>query len=155
MAKRFEVIGILDGGGESIVIPPLPVKAGAAASIASAGIPVIVDGSNAGYAKVGADPVISTDNLLGISSGMSTDTASADGTVQIYAGSKLLIKAYAKTPASLTAAKVLTANKYQLDLTNGDWTFDESTTTNGVFKLLQILDSTTGLCLGTITCNGL
>lgn len=151
MAKVLEVINALGGTPVHTFQLSLPVKAGAAASI-KAGYLVIVDGGNAGYAKAAADGATTSDLVLGVATSDSTDTASADGVVQIQSAPVLLVRIKAKTPGSLAATLVLT-NKYQLDVTSGNYTLDQGTTTNGIFTLLSYDNTTDGNCIAAVACN--
>lgn len=151
MAKVLEVINQLSGVPVHTFQVSLPVKAGAAASI-KAGYLVIVDGSNAGYCKAAPDGTVTTDLVLGVAVADSTDTASADGVVQIQSAPVLLVRIKAKTPGSLASTLVLT-NKYQLDVTNGNYTLDQGTTTNGIFTLLSYDNTTDGNCIAAVACN--
>ena len=151
MAKVLEVINQLSGTPVHTLQMTFPVKAGAAASI-KAGYLVIVDGSNAGYAKAAPDGTVTTDLVLGVATSDSTDTASADGVVQIQSAPVLLVRIKAKTPGSLAATMVLT-NKYQLDVTTGNYTLDQGTTTNGIFTLLSYDNTTDGNCIAAVACN--
>ena len=151
MAKLITVFNPL--GGE--VVPPLPlplkVKAGAVGSIIP-GMPVIADGGNAGYVKAAPDGTINTALVVGVANSTSTDTVATDGTVTVDAAPVLLCKMFAKTPANLTAAMVLT-NKYTLSVSGGAYTMDQGTTTNGFIRLLDFDNVTNGLCTVSIQCN--
>ena len=152
MAKVLKVRGGL--AGQQIANPfpvTLPVFAGAVGSILP-GYLVIVDGSHAGYCKAAADACDTDSTILGVANSTSTDTVAADGTVTIDAAPVMMLEAYVKTAASLTTAMVLT-NKYILDVTSGSYTVDQGTTSKGLFKIVQILDSTTGLILCTLATN--
>lgn len=151
MAKLIEVVNTLDGKEVPVLQIAVPVKAGAAASI-KAGYQVIVDGSNAGYAKAAPDGTDSTSLTLGVASEDSTETASVDGTVMIYTAPVLLVRIKAKTPGSLVATMKLT-NKYALDVTTGNYTLDQGTTSNGIFTLLDYDNTTDGNCLAALACN--
>lgn len=151
MAKLIEVVNTLEGNAVPTFQVSVPVKAGAASSI-KAGYLVIVDGSNAGYAKAAADGADTTSLVLGVAAEDSTETASVDGTVMIQTAPVLLVRIKAKTPGSLTAALKLT-NKYALDVTTGDYTLDQGTTSNGIFTLLSYDNTTDGNCLAAVACN--
>lgn len=149
MANVIQVLNEL--GGQPVVnnVPlTVPVKSGTSASILP-GYLVIVDGSNAGYGKAAPDATDSTSKILGIANSTSTETASADGTVTIDAASLMVVKLKAKTPASLTAAMKFT-NRYTLDVTSGNYTLDQGTTSNGIFTLISFDNTTDGNCIATL-----
>lgn len=126
------------------------VKAGTAGSILP-GYLVIKDGSNAGYAKAAADATDNTSVILGVAISTSTETAAADGNVNVTWDQNLVVEIYAKTPGSLATSKLLSS--YILDVTSGAYKLDEATTTNGFIRLLDYDNTTSGKCIAVITCN--
>lgn len=119
------------------------VKAGAAASI-KAGEPVLQNtGGDAEYVVKAAADVTTSDTFAGIAMSDSTDTASADGYVDVaLPNANTIIRGYAKTKANLASTVLLT--KVVIDLTGGIFTIDESTTTNGLAQIVDY-DAVTGL----------
>lgn len=150
MAK---VINILNSGDGDFPVPflrTLKVKSGTAGSILP-GYLIIADGSNPGYVAAAPDDTDTDDVVVGVAASQSTETASADGTVEVETAPYLLVNIFAKTPGSLTRAMVLT-NRYTLNVSSGNYTLDQSTTTKGIFRLWDFDDTTTGLCWATIQC---
>lgn len=125
-----------------VVIQPVRVKAGAAASI-KAGEPVIQNSADANYVKSpGASVTVGAPLFAGIAVTTSDDTVAANGTVYIAMPSPTTVfRGKAKTIASLADTVRLT--KVVIDFTTPNYTIDESTTTNGLCQILNY-DSTTG-----------
>ena len=145
MAKVIEVIGSPEGSTQFAALPSaLTVKAGTTASIGR-GFLVVDDTGNAGYSAAAADGTASTADILGVANGPSNETASADGVVNIVTAPRIMARMFAKTAGSLTEA--MKNDKFILDVTSGNYTFDQATTTNGFIRLIDILDTTTGECL--------
>lgn len=117
------------------------VKSGAAASI-KAGQFVIVDGGNAGYVKLAPDASDTDDTWVGLAATDSTDTATADGTVQVYDDPDLHFEGKAKTPGNLAQAIKLTS--VTLDVDSGVQTIDENDTTKGVLVIHDYDNTTDG-----------
>ena len=151
MANVIQVINSLEG---EQAVPTftfkLPVKSGTASSILP-GYLVIKDGGNAGYVKAAPDATASTSVILGVAASTSTETAAADGTVDIITAPTLMVKLKAKTPANLTAAMPFAV--YILDVTGGAYTLDQGTTVNGIFRLVSFDNVTDGNCYATLSCN--
>jgi hypothetical protein len=146
MAKIISVINKF--GGQQVANPfpiTVPVIAGTTASIKK-GYLVITDGGNAGYWKAAPDPT-DTDTAInvGVATSDSTETASADGTVTIDTADVMVVSVKAKTPGNLTAAKKGVA--WILDVTTGDYTLDQGTSSKGIFNLLDYDDTTNGNCI--------
>lgn len=78
-------VKIVDGGGTVVPTRVFNVEAGASSSI-KAGEPVKITGTGNNYVDLlaGGDPEIGTDRMVGIAANDSDDTASADGTVEVY-----------------------------------------------------------------------
>lgn len=105
------------------------VKSGAEASI-KAGEVVIKDGSNAGYVSAAADGSSNTSVYVGIAATTSTDTATADGTVEVYDNPITVFRGKPTTAANLARAIVFT--QVTLDVGTHQ-TIDENDTSNGTF----------------------
>lgn len=110
------------------------VKAGAAASI-KAGQLVTVDGSNAGYVKLGVDGGSTALTWVGVAATDSTDTAAADGKVMVYDDPNLRFIGKPTTAGNL--AQAIKNTVVTLDVADGVQTIDENDTTNGVFRILD------------------
>ena len=121
--------------GDNVVVRML-VKAGAAASI-KAGEPVIENTSgDVEYVKAAGANITTSDTFVGIAASTSTDTASADGYVDVALPSaNTVLKGLAKTKANLASSMRLT--KVVIDYTSPNYTIDESTTTNGFCQILD------------------
>lgn len=145
MANVIKVVNQL-GGQQVVNSTPLtlPVKSGTTASI-QPGYLVIKDGSNDGYWKAAAD-ACDTDTAIkmGIARSASTETASADGTVEIDTAPFLYVKMKAKTPGSL--ASTMRGDSFILDVTSGNYTLDQGTTTKGFLALVNYDNTTDGNC---------
>lgn len=152
MSKLIQVVNQVGGQPVATFQKALEVKAGGSGGSILAGMLVIADGSNPGYVKAAPDGAASTDVVVGVANGASTETASVDGTVTVEAAPVLFVKLFAKTPASLVSTMKYT-NKYTLDVTAGDYTLDQGTTSNGIFRLIDFDNTTTGTCLASIDCN--
>lgn len=136
----FRIVGTLDGNEPTTA--SFDVKSGAAASI-EAGDLVIVDGGNAGYVKKAADGASSTAEWIGMATGASTDTASADGTVQVaFSGAGLIVRGQATTPGNF--AQAIKRTRVTLDVSGGVQKVDENDTSNGVLRIwaYSVTDST-------------
>lgn len=118
------------------------VKAGAAASI-KAGEPVVQNiGGDAEYVVIPTANVTTGDTFVGIAVSDSSDTASADGYVDVAMPTfGTVYRGNAKTKASLADSQRLT--KVVIDLTSSTFTIDESTTSNGLCQIVDF-NSTTG-----------
>lgn len=150
MAKVINVINTPDGQFPKTFPVTLKVKSGTVKSILP-GYLLIKDAGNAGYAMAAPDNTDTDDVVLGVAMSASTETASADGTVEFQTASTLLVQIFAKTPASLTEA--MKYDVYTLNVASGAYTLDQATTTKGIFRLFNFDDITNGLCLATINCN--
>ena len=145
MAKLVKVLGTFPASTNVATFPvKLPVYAGAASSI-KAGMLVITDGSHAGYWKAAPDAT-DTDTFVNaaVAAGDSTETASANGVVEVIVAPRLMVEVLAKTPANLTAAMKGVA--FILDVSGGDYTLDQATSTKGIFNILDFDNTTTGTC---------
>lgn len=121
---------------------PFLVQSGSAASI-GANIPVVVT-LGAPYVTAAADgtPVVGTDYMAGITTTVSTDTASADGLVQVLPLLPGIVYLMApKSPSTYFGASYLTApsqttyntqvgNRVVFDLTGGVYTIDSTDSAN-------------------------
>lgn len=152
MAKTIQTFQVLGGEAVPTFMLQLPVKAGGSGGSILPGYLVIADGSNAGYVKAAPDATISTDLIVGVANAQSTETASVDGFVTFEAAPVLIVKIKAKTPANLVSTMKFT-NKYQLDVTSGNYTLDQGTTTNGIFRLIDFDNTTDGNCIASVQCN--
>lgn len=107
------------------------VEAGAAASI-TPGKPVKIGGTGNNYVVLLAtgDPEVGTDRMVGIAASTSTDTATADGTVDVYLvrPGVNIMRAKAHTAANIdTDAELLAIlnDSVTFDLTSGTFTVNE------------------------------
>jgi len=133
----FKTIGTLDGGAP--VVRTFDVKSGSAASIAIGDL-VIVDGGNAGYVAKAGDGAASTSRWIGKAVTTSTDTASADGVVDVeFHPSGLVVRGLATTPGNF--AQAIKNTRVTLDVSGGVQKVDENDTVNGVLTILAY-DST-------------
>ncbi len=121
------------------------------------GEPVILDGSNAGYVTTPASgsKLDSTSILVGFATSTSTQTASADGVVEVDVpsnGVTMRIQLPALATGSL-AESILYANR-ALDCatSTGVWTFDQSTSSNGIAKAISY-DATKNIVDAIVRCN--
>lgn len=112
------------------------VASGAAATIAT-GTPakcVTADGSVAGAVvpMVDGDGIVTGERFVGLAKVTSSDTASANGTVDTYAPVPgILYRGFAKSAAAAdTQAEInaLMGKKVIFDLTSSDWTVDTAAT---------------------------
>jgi len=150
MAKLISVMEQVGGQPVATFKSAFNVKSGTAASI-KAGYLVITDTGNAGYVKAAPDDTDTDDLVVGVANSDSSETVSADGTVTVEAAPTLFVKIKAKTPGSLTSALKLT-DKYTLNVSSGDYTLDQSTTTKGIFRLISFDNTTDGNCEATVQC---
>lgn len=121
-------VRVISGGGP---VRTYRVEAGAAASI-TPGKPVKVGGTGNNYVVLLAtgDPEIGTDQMVGVAVSTSTDTASADGTVdvQMVIPNKTVLRSDVTTPANIdTDAELLAVlnDHVTYDLTSTTFTVDE------------------------------
>lgn len=150
MAKLISTIQQVGGQPVATFLNSFNVKSGTSASI-QPGYLVITDTSNPGYVKAAPDDTDTDDLVVGVANAASTETASADGVVTVESAPTLLVNIKAKTPGSLTTALKLT-DKYTLNVSSGDYTMDQSTTTKGIFRLLSFDNTTQGNCVCSIQC---
>lgn len=137
MAVSFKAVEDYYLGASGVTTKKYAVKAGSVGTIQEGDI-VIEDGSNAGYAKIAADGASSTAVYLGVATSDSTDTASADGVVEVRTAPNLVIEGKVTTPGNLARATVGTS--VTLDGTTGAQTIDENDTSSGVFIILDPLN---------------
>lgn len=151
MAKKVRVLTNLTG--KTLLqnqLFNLPVYAGGVGTIVPGDI-VIKDGSHAGYFCVAPDACADTSKVMGIAVSTSTDTAAANGTVDIQADKVMVVEIYAKTPASLTVAMV--GEAYILDNDGTNMTLDQATSTNGILRIIKYDNVTNGLCTCALNTN--
>ncbi|REK57578.1 MAG: hypothetical protein DWQ49_08915 [Bacteroidetes bacterium] len=135
----FNTVGVWGGGQTSV--RTFDVKSGAAASIAVGDL-VVVDGSNAGYVAKAANGASSSSTWVGRAVTTSTDTASADGTVEVeYAPTGLIVRGTPTTVGNL--AQAIKGTKVTLDVASGTQTVDENDTSSGILTVVGY-DDTTG-----------
>ena len=141
ISSNFRIRGTTDGS--PVQYRKFDVKAGSAGSIPLGSL-VIQDAGNAGYVKFAPDGTNSDSIWIGIASTTSTDTASADGVVEVaYSIAGLVVEGTATTPGNLAQALELT--RVTLDVTSTTQTIDENDTTKGVMQILPDLwNATTG-----------
>ena len=151
MANTISVINQIPGQPVATFMKALEVKAGGSGASILPGYLVIADGSNPGYVKAAPDATDTDSVIVGVASSTSTETASVDGTVLVEAAPVLFVSLKAKTPANLVATMRYT-NKYILDVTSGNYTLDQGTTTKGLFRLINFDNTTDGNCLASIDC---
>ena len=118
---------------------------------------IILDGSHAGYVTTIASSAQDTTSsvTVGISADASTQTASADGTINVYTpanGTTLRVTCKALTPASLTLAQETLSNTIDCS-SGGVQTYDQGTTTNGILRMETFDNTTTGTVIGNLHCN--
>lgn len=133
-------ITIVKAGGLSNV-PTYRYRVQAGATTINAGEPVKIATAGAAYVVRSADaePVTGTPTFVGIAATTSTQTASADGVVEVYRPIQgVVFRASAKVKTAIdTDVEVLTVlnNRTVFDLTGSTYTLDESaadTATNGL-----------------------
>ena len=124
-------VRIIDAGGHNVV-PVYQMRVEAAATAILAGEPLKRGGTGSNYAipLATGDPEISADLVIGISAGLSSETASADGLVDVYMplpgiiyGCAATTKANVDTDAELLA---LLLDRVAFDLTGAIYTVDEN-----------------------------
>lgn len=119
-------VRIIGPGGHSNV-PTFTALVEAAATTINPGEPVKRGGTGGNFAIPLADgePEISADLLLGVSASTSDETASADGTVEVYVPLEgLIYQTDATTPGNL--ANGLLLDRVTFDLAAGVYTVDEN-----------------------------
>lgn len=144
------VLGVSGGGSAPAAPSKYLVTAGAAASVASYGVPVKL-GSTAGSYIPCANGDTSGIEFLGVSTGPSTETASVNGTVEVVRAPVLRCKMKATTPSNLGATVIGTL--CTLDVSSGSYTVDENDTTNGWIKIVSYDNTTDGNCIVEIPCD--
>ena len=150
MAKLIEVIGLEGGAAAPTFMKPLDVKSGTSASV-KVGYLVVEDAGNAGYYKAAANGTDTDTTITGVANIESTETASADGVVDVVKGDRRLIcRMKATTPANLAITVIGT--KCTLDVSSGDYTVDENDTTKGFIEILDYDNTTDGNCIVAIDC---
>lgn len=129
-------------GGEPIVLE-FDVKSGAVATIARRDL-VVRDSGNAGYVKKAANGESNTAAWIGVAVTNSTETASADGVVEVaFHPSGLKVVMAPTTPGNLAQAIKLTLVTLDVD-GSGNQTVDENDTTNGALRVLTYDNSVSG-----------
>lgn len=126
-------------------IPSVVKQTEAAATAILAGEPVKLKSAGSNYVipLATTEPIIgTTTQVIGIAASDSTQTASADGTVQVYMFKQgVVYSAKATTPANIdTKAKLdaLENDNVVIELTTGTYTVDENAG-NGATKGIQIV----------------
>lgn len=129
MAKND--VKIVDAGGANVV-PTRTFKTEANATAIKVGEPVKIGGTGNNYVipLATGDPEIGTDRMVGIAASASTQTASADGEVEVYVVTPgvTVMRAKATTAANVdTAAELLAIlnDSVTFDLTSTVYTVDE------------------------------
>jgi hypothetical protein len=125
-------ITIVDVGGSNVT-PVRKYRTEAAATAIYAGEPVKFGGTGGNYVipLADGDPEVSTDRMIGIAASDSTQTASADGVVEVYVVTPGLtvMRAKATTAANVdTDAELLALlnDRVTFDLTGTAYTVDEN-----------------------------
>lgn len=125
-----KVIEIHDSPYSAVPTYKRAVASGAVGTIAI-GTPIKKSGTSSPYVVpcVDGDLTIATDQpFMGFAASTSTETATADGVVEIYRplpGVVYRIKAKIASLANTqTEIDAMVGDAYTLDLTNGDWTLD-------------------------------
>jgi hypothetical protein len=129
MAKND--VRIVDAGGANVT-PVRTFKTEAAGTAIKVGEPVKIGGTGSNYVVPLAtgDPEIGTDRMVGIAASASTQTASADGVVDVYIPipGVTVMRAKATTAANVdTDAEILALlnDSVTFDLASGVYTIDE------------------------------
>ena len=120
----------VDSSAGNSIAHTYAVKAGAASTI-KAGEMVIKDGSNAGYVSAAADGASNSSVWVGVAASTSTETATADGTVEVYDNPMTVFRGKPTTAANLARAIVFT--QVTLDVGSVYQTIDENDTSSGTF----------------------
>jgi len=129
-------ISIISPGGQHFV-PSMRFRTEANTTVANPGEPVGVGGTGTNYVAVLADakPIISDANFAGIAASLSTQTASADGVVDVLLPVLGVVYACkAKTASTFdTDAEILAVlnDNVYLDLTSGVYTVDVANASAG------------------------
>lgn len=133
-------------GGGTVKTKEFRVEAGAVGSI-TPGKPVKVGGTGANYVVLLAagDPEVGTDRMIGIATSTSTDTAAADGTVQVelVEPGVHVMRAKVTTPANMdTDAELLAIlnDSVTFDLTSTTFTVNENEGDDPNVHGLMIID---------------
>lgn len=141
-------IKIVDVGGANV--PPIKTfRTEAAGTDIFAGEPVKLGGTGTNYVVPLAtgDPEIGTDIVFGIAASDSTQTATADGTIDVYLPLPgTVYRCAATTPANLALG--ILNDCVTFDLTAGVYTVDEDEGTDEAVHGLRIIDFDT--TLGTV-----
>ena len=123
-----------------------------ASGIINVGEPVKKSNSNFGLQMATGDPEIGTDVALGISSSISTETSSAEGTVEVYpALPGIVFRGKATTVGNIDTDAELVLfllNSVTFDLTGAIYTIDEDETDDPNVHGLIIVDG--DIRLGTL-----
>lgn len=136
-------IQIVKTGGLTNV-PTYKYRVQAGATTINAGEPVKIATAGAAYVVRSADaePVTGTPTFVGIAATTSTQTASADGVVEVYRPVQgVVFRAAAKVKTAIdTDAEVLTIlnNRTVFDLTGSVYTLDESAADAGTNGLIVV-----------------
>jgi hypothetical protein len=115
------------------------VDAGTVGSIKAGEI--VVKDSEQGYVELAADGAANADVYIGVAASDSTETATADGTVEVYDNPMCVFTGKPTTAGNLARALVFT--QVTLDVaggTNGAQTIDENDTSNGTFIITDFND---------------
>src|SRR3972149_182840 len=114
-------ISVVDTGGANVV-PSIAWNTELNTTVINAGEPVIIGSARKyGIRAADGDPVVGTEVFLGVAQSTSNQTATVDGSVQIYLpGTGVIYSAKAKDPAAAnTEAEILAliGKRVVLDLT--------------------------------------
>lgn len=122
ISQSFTQRYVVASGGSATIARQTPTKC------------VTADGSVAGAVvpMVDADGLVTAERFTGLAKDVSTDTASANGTVNVWAPVPgLVYRGFAKSATAFDTQSEIDAlmgKKVLFDLTSGDWTVDTAAT---------------------------
>lgn len=125
---------VVDSTGTTPSSRKYKVKAGSAASIKAGEWVVQNTGGDVEYVTLAANGASNSSVWVGVAASNSTDTASADGEVEVFDNINYVFRGRPTTPANLATALLLT--QVTLDVASGVMTIDEDDTTNGTLQIV-------------------
>lgn len=123
------------GNGSSPLSKKYATKAGGTAIKAGEWV-IKGTGGDVEYVTIAANGDANTAVWVGVAAGASTETASVDGTVEVFDSTDYTFRGKPTTAANLATALLLT--QVTLDVASGAMTIDEDDTTNGTFLIVGL-----------------
>lgn len=124
------------GNGSAPVSHRYKVKSGAAASIKAGEWVVQNTAGDVEYVTLAVDGASNSSVWVGVAASDSTDTATADGNVEVFDSLDYVFRGRPTTPGNLATSLLLT--QVTLDVVSSAMTVDENDTVNGTLLIVGL-----------------